>query len=310
MPVSRALVRSVFGRQGEPGSLRRPQVGALHSVIGYWSSGLTEPVTSIPELHHQGLDYRAAIPVLLDWLPKITNRIVQETIVRVLSVPWAKPDAARPLIRLFIDLDDDPQPAPRWAIGNALEVVADDQVSDDLIDLAADRRYGTTRRMIVLASARPGIRALSRFCSTCSTTTASPDRPSKPWAHCTHPESALPSNPSPPTPKPGSAKKYAKPSPKYPTKPEPPERRARYRAHPVHELATIADAPRPPGTLELSRREKEGACNAQASSFRFGAVEATLVVAAEDAQGRFSGNGHSGLVATGAGRDRIAAGRG
>jgi hypothetical protein len=40
--------------------------------------------------------------------------------VRVLSVPWAKPDAARPLIRLFIDL-------------------------------AADRRYGTTRRMIVLA---------------------------------------------------------------------------------------------------------------------------------------------------------------
>jgi hypothetical protein len=97
------------------------------------------------------LDYRAAIPVLLDWLPKITNRIVQETVVRVLSVPWAKPDAARPLIRLFIDLDDDPQPAPRWAIGNALEVVADDQVSDDLIDLAADRRYGTTRRMIVLA---------------------------------------------------------------------------------------------------------------------------------------------------------------
>jgi hypothetical protein len=91
------------------------------------------PVTSIPELHHQGLDYRAAIPVLLDWLPKITNRIVQETIVRALSVPWAKPDAARPLIRLFIDLDDDPQSALRWAIGNALDVVADEQVSDDLI---------------------------------------------------------------------------------------------------------------------------------------------------------------------------------
>jgi hypothetical protein len=65
--------------------------------------------------------------------------------------PGAKPDAARPLIRLFIDLDDDPQSALRWAIGNALDVVADDQVSDDLIDLAADRRYGTARQMIVLA---------------------------------------------------------------------------------------------------------------------------------------------------------------
>lgn len=32
-----------FREAGEPGSLRRPQVGALHSVIGYWSSGLTEP---------------------------------------------------------------------------------------------------------------------------------------------------------------------------------------------------------------------------------------------------------------------------
>lgn len=32
-----------FREAGEQGSLRRPQVGALHSVIGYWSTGVTEP---------------------------------------------------------------------------------------------------------------------------------------------------------------------------------------------------------------------------------------------------------------------------
>ncbi|MER6667486.1 DEAD/DEAH box helicase family protein [Amycolatopsis japonica] len=42
--VLRSCVGAIgFREPGEQGSLRRPQVGALHSVIGYWSSGLTEP---------------------------------------------------------------------------------------------------------------------------------------------------------------------------------------------------------------------------------------------------------------------------
>jgi len=32
-----------FRAAGDPSSLRRPQIGALHSVIGYWSSGVTDP---------------------------------------------------------------------------------------------------------------------------------------------------------------------------------------------------------------------------------------------------------------------------
>ncbi|WP_432825455.1 DEAD/DEAH box helicase [Dactylosporangium sp. CA-092794] len=32
-----------FRSHDEPHSLRRPQIGALHSVVGYWSSGLTDP---------------------------------------------------------------------------------------------------------------------------------------------------------------------------------------------------------------------------------------------------------------------------
>jgi superfamily II DNA or RNA helicase len=32
-----------FRAPGEPGSLRRPQLGALHSALGYWTSGLADP---------------------------------------------------------------------------------------------------------------------------------------------------------------------------------------------------------------------------------------------------------------------------
>lgn len=32
-----------FRAPGEPGSLRRPQLGALHSALGYWTSGLGDP---------------------------------------------------------------------------------------------------------------------------------------------------------------------------------------------------------------------------------------------------------------------------
>ncbi|MGH3467692.1 MAG: HEAT repeat domain-containing protein, partial [Thermocrispum sp.] len=44
----------------------------------------------------------------------------------------------------------------RWAIGNALEVVADDDVFEDLVELARDRRYGRAREMIVVALGNMG----------------------------------------------------------------------------------------------------------------------------------------------------------
>lgn len=36
-----------FRSSGEPGSLRRPQLGALHSVLGYWTSTLPEPAVVV-----------------------------------------------------------------------------------------------------------------------------------------------------------------------------------------------------------------------------------------------------------------------
>jgi hypothetical protein len=107
------------------------------------------PVNTVADLRGKRLDYQDAIPILLAWLPKMQNLDVKQDIVRCLSVPYAKPLAAGPLIDAFRRADDESPTGLRWAIGNALEVVADDTVLDDMMELARDRRYGKAREMLV-----------------------------------------------------------------------------------------------------------------------------------------------------------------
>ena len=106
-------------------------------------------VESLDQLRHSGAAYKGAIPVLLRWLPLVPNEDVKESIVRALSVPFAKPVAARPLIVEFLRAGESSS-GLKWAIGNALEVVADESVLDDLCELALDRRHDIARQMIVL----------------------------------------------------------------------------------------------------------------------------------------------------------------
>lgn len=82
-------------------------------------------VDSVDDLHNQRLDYRDAIPILLEWLPRIENRDVKESVVRALTVKWAKPAAAPLLIEEFRRADDSSELGLRWVIGNALAEVAD-----------------------------------------------------------------------------------------------------------------------------------------------------------------------------------------
>jgi len=107
------------------------------------------PVNTVADLHNRQLNYPAAIPILLAWLPKVQNLDVKQDIVRSLSVPYAKPLAAGPLIDEFRRAEEESPTGLRWVIGNALEVVGDDAVLDDMIELARDRRYGKAREMLV-----------------------------------------------------------------------------------------------------------------------------------------------------------------
>jgi HEAT repeat protein len=102
--------------------------------------------------------YPAAIPVLLEWLAALDERVpaegrelLREGIVRALTVAEARPVAAPLLIDQFRQVAD---PNLRWVIGNALEVVADDSVFDQAAELATQTKYGTARQMVVLGFGR------------------------------------------------------------------------------------------------------------------------------------------------------------
>lgn len=109
------------------------------------------PVEWVSDLFNKPMDYSAAIPILRHWLPKVDNLDVKEAIVRALSVRWAKPDAAPELISELEKLRDAPYHGIKWAIGNALSVVADDSVYQKIEELAREPVYGSARQMIAVA---------------------------------------------------------------------------------------------------------------------------------------------------------------
>jgi PBS lyase HEAT-like repeat len=106
-------------------------------------------VSSIDDLYVRKLPYKSAIPYLIRCLSTVTETSVKESIVRALSVPWAKPTAALPLIEEFRKAPSDQISSLKWAIGNALEVVADDKVFDEISALARDKTQGKAREMLV-----------------------------------------------------------------------------------------------------------------------------------------------------------------
>jgi hypothetical protein len=105
-------------------------------------------VTTIGDLVQGKSTYPSAIPVLLQWLPRISDLQVKEDIVRSLSVPWAKPTAAPALIK---ELRKTTNTELRWTIANGLAVVADDSVFEDVVGLVQDESLGKAREMLALA---------------------------------------------------------------------------------------------------------------------------------------------------------------
>jgi hypothetical protein len=104
----------------------------------------------ISDLYSKKMVYKSAIPVLLYWVERIDNPDIKETLIRTLSVRWAKPDAAPILIKEYKKLELG-YSTLKWTIGNALLVVADDKVLPDLAEIALNKDHGKAREMVVLA---------------------------------------------------------------------------------------------------------------------------------------------------------------
>ncbi|MFD2090307.1 HEAT repeat domain-containing protein [Blastococcus deserti] len=105
------------------------------------------------DLLAQGVEYRAAIPLLIRWLPRIDNPDVKCSVIRALTVPWAGPEAARALVeelRRTLVSPGERSAMVVFDIANALEVVADESVADDLLELSRDRRVDADARAFLV----------------------------------------------------------------------------------------------------------------------------------------------------------------
>jgi HEAT repeat protein len=111
-------------------------------------------VDHVQDLYLRRFDYRAAIPVLVRWLPVVDDPTVKEMIVRGLAVRWSRDSAVPTLIHEFRTTHDESDSGYRWAVGNALEVTASKKHVKDLIEIATHQAYGRSREMVVLRLAR------------------------------------------------------------------------------------------------------------------------------------------------------------
>jgi hypothetical protein len=105
----------------------------------------------VSDLYVKRFNYKAAIPILLKWLPLMDNKNVKEDIVRSLTVKWAKPIAAAPLIRELQNILKESDTGLAWAIGNALSIVADDCVFEEIVELVQNTQYGKAREMLAVS---------------------------------------------------------------------------------------------------------------------------------------------------------------
>jgi HEAT repeat protein len=124
----------------------KPLVEALNDVVGI-------SVKSVSDLVNTSLPYYQAVPVLVCHLKYQYPYPVREAIARALTVKDAGAAAYEALVREFkkqADSADAAQMAFKWALGNAISVVADKTDFDEVVELVRDKRNSMSRDMMVL----------------------------------------------------------------------------------------------------------------------------------------------------------------
>jgi hypothetical protein len=144
---------------------RRLYAESAEGVLADLAAAGFPDLEEVGDLRRRGRNYKAAVPVLVEWLTRVRYLLLAEDIVRTLSVGFAKKLALPEFLRLFRqppDVEDPLRPETseppeehlRWVIGNGLGIFAGPAVADDLIELALDRGFGQARTEIVRALPR------------------------------------------------------------------------------------------------------------------------------------------------------------
>lgn len=108
-------------------------------------------VKSVYDLVNSTRNYSEAIPVLIEYVQKVQTPQILEGVVRALTVKEARGIASKPLIKFFEEYEtmgDSAKELTKWTIGNALEVISDQTILEDLIRLAKDKKHGMSRDML------------------------------------------------------------------------------------------------------------------------------------------------------------------
>jgi HEAT repeat protein len=123
----------------------KPLVEALND------SGLA--VKSVWDLVNTKRTYPEAIPILVAHLERPYPYRIREGIARALTVKYAGEDAFRALLNEFKKVPATGEAARegfKWALGNAISIVANARHFDEVVGLIRDKRHGTARDAMVL----------------------------------------------------------------------------------------------------------------------------------------------------------------
>ena len=99
------------------------------------------------------IDERAAMPVFLELLPRLTDRRLIGAVAGHLRRPWARPAAFAVLHEAFLRLatvDD----STSWSLGDSMANAARIQELPLLLAIVNDSTYGRARQMVVSSLAR------------------------------------------------------------------------------------------------------------------------------------------------------------
>ena len=99
------------------------------------------------------LDERAAMPVLLEALPGLSDPSLVEAVAGHLRRPWARPEAFEPLHQAFLHWAAVDQNTA-WTLGDTLGMVATVHHLETLLTLCRDPSLGTARQMVVYSLRR------------------------------------------------------------------------------------------------------------------------------------------------------------
>lgn len=114
-------------------------------------------VLSVFDLVNTKKSYPEAIPVLLNCFDRVDDSVIKEALVRALTVKEAEGVANRKMIQEFLAIPSNaapPEQLLKWAIGNALSVIATDADYADLVNIATSKEHGKAREMVVAALGR------------------------------------------------------------------------------------------------------------------------------------------------------------